>query len=315
MVKVVMHYDVPASIMEKLSSKHTEFQFIICLDKNKMMDQLSDAEVLVTQNCSIDMLKAAPNLKWIQVVSAGVDLLPLGEIKSRGIILTNAKGVHKTQMSEYAIASMIMLARNFHMMLRNQFEGKWDRSVPQSEICGKTVGILGLGSIGHEVARKASLLGMRVIGMKNHPEAVEYVDAVYGQDEMGEIFRQSDYVINLLPGTRDTEGLIDKNYLNLMKSSACFINMGRGKSVNEDDLVQALKSGKIRAFASDVFEVEPLPKDSPLWNLDNVILTPHICGESPLYAERIMDIFDKNLEAYLKCRKNMINIVDPDRGY
>jgi phosphoglycerate dehydrogenase-like enzyme len=218
-------------------------------------------------------------------------------------------------MAEYAVAAMISLARNFHLMYRNQLEGKWDRSVAQDEIHGCTAGIIGLGSIGQEIARKASMLGMRVLGVKNTPGPQEGVDEVYGPEQMGDVFRQSDYVINLLPDTRATRGLIDKAFFSLMRPSACFINLGRGSTVNQADLIDALRTKMIRAAVSDVYEEEPLPADSPLWQMENVILTPHIAGASPQYLRRAMEIIRHNLEAYLSSSGRMINVVDPAQGY
>jgi phosphoglycerate dehydrogenase-like enzyme len=217
-------------------------------------------------------------------------------------------------MSEYAIWAMISLARNTHILMRNQIGGKWDKKVFQGEINGSTVGILGLGSIGQEIARKASLLGMHVIGVKSNPQDVDYVDKVYGEEGMAEVFKESDYVINLLPSTKKTEKIVDMRYFSLMKEKACFINMGRGTTVNENDLIRALQEKKFRAMVSDVFENEPLSEDSPLWKMDNVILTPHICGPSPKYNERSMEIIEHNLKAYLS-GGDMINIVDPAKGY
>jgi phosphoglycerate dehydrogenase-like enzyme len=261
------------------------------------------------------MIRLASRLRWIQALTAGVDFFPLNEIKKQDIILTNGRGIHKIYIAEYVIAAMINLARNFHLMFRNQLKGKWDRSVPQDEIHGNIAGILGLGSIGQEIARKASMLGMRVIGVKYNPYPLEWVDHVYGPAEMEEVFKQSDYVINLLPETPKTKGLIDKKLFALMKNSACFINLGRGSTVNQSDLIDALQAKMIRALVSDVYEKEPLPEDSPLWEMENVILTPHIAGVSPKYLERAMDIIRHNLQVYVSRSGEMINVVDLIKGY
>jgi len=221
-------------------------------------------------------------------------------------------------MSEYAIAAMINLARNFHMMFKNQMNHKWDKSVPQGEIYGSTLGIIGLGSIGMEIAKRAYFFGMRVLGVKSSPETfeyVDYVDKVYSMSDMDQVFKESDYVINLLPYTKETHKIINKDYFNIMKDTACFINIGRGKTVNEEDLIEALKSRKIRAMVSDVYYEEPLPEDSPLWDLDNVILTPHNCGESAKYLDRAMDIVEHNIRAFFYKEGSMINVVNLEKGY
>ena len=261
------------------------------------------------------MIDAAPRLKWIQAITAGVDALPLEEIARRGIRLTNGRGIHTIYMAEYAIAAMINLARGFHSMFRNQMQKEWNRGVPQEEIHGATVGIIGLGAIGREIARKAAFMGMRVIGVKRTRASLEDVDTVYGPEDMARVFQQSDYVINLLPATPATEKLIDHRFFGAMKPTASFINMGRGTTVNETDLIEALRNRRIKALVSDVYETEPLPAASPLWGMENVILTPHICGVSPRYMARAMEIIAHNLEVYLSGRGEMINVVDTVAGY
>jgi D-2-hydroxyacid dehydrogenase (NADP+) len=159
------------------------------------------------------------------------------------------------------------------------------------------------------------MLGMQVIGVKNNPCRLEWVDRVYGPAEMTEVFKQSDYIINLLPSTPETKGLIDKSFFSMMKKSACFINLGRGSTVNQDDLIDALRTKMIRALVSDVYAEEPLPEDSPLWGLENVILTPHIAGASPKYFDRALDIIRPNLTAYISRSGEMMNVVDLNRGY
>ena len=156
---------------------------------------------------------------------------------------------------------------------------------------------------------------MRVIGVKNDPSPLDGVDQVYGPVEIKEVFKQSDYIINLLPDTPNTRGLIDKTLFATVKESACFINLGRGPTVNQTDLIDVLQTKRMRAMVSDVYEEEPLPEDSPLWEMENVILTPHIAGVSPKYLERAMDIIRHNLPVYVANSGEMINVVDLDRGY
>ncbi len=316
MRKVLINFDFPEKYVQVLKEKYDELDFVVSTDKKEIFEHLKDVEILLTFfKCSRDMLDAAPVLKWIQAISAGVDYMPLDEVARRHIILTNGRGIHSIHMSEFAIASMINMARNCHIMFRNQMRKKWDRSVPQGQINGSVLGIIGLGDIGKEIARKASFLGMHVIGVKRTPEPTEFVEKVYGSRDMGEVFEKSDYIINLLPYTAATERIIDRNYFDLMKESACFINIGRGKTVNEADLIETLRNGRIRALVSDVYFEEPLPEDSPLWDLENAILTPHICGISPRYMERAMAIIDHNLKVYVHNEGTMINLVDLGAGY
>ena len=221
------------------------------------------------------------------MLRVGLDGVPLTEIFKRGIILTNAHGIHKNMMAEYAIAAMINLSRNWHLVFKNQLKARWDRSVPQGEINGAIVGILGLGSIGKEIAKRAKFFGMKVLGTKSNPQPVADVDEVYGSEQMAEVFKQSDYIINLLPLTTETRGLIGQKYFKLMKPTASFINIGRGATVNEADLIKALKEKQFYTAVLDVFEEEPLPSDHPLWKLENVILTPHFSGSSSKYLDKV----------------------------
>jgi D-2-hydroxyacid dehydrogenase (NADP+) len=317
MNKLIVYFDPPEEFITRLRDISDQFEIIICTNRDELESHIREAEILIALFARPDaeMIRRASRLRWIQALSAGVDFFPLNAIKERNIILTNGRGIHKIHMTEYALAAMMGLARNFHRMFRNQLKGKWDRSVPQDEINGKIAGILGLGSIGREIACKASILGMHVIGVKNNPRPLEGVDHVYGPAEMGKVFKQSDYVINLLPDTPKTRGLIDKTFFALMKKSACFINLGRGSTVNQADLIEALRTKMIRALVSDVYSEEPLAEDSPLWGLENVILTPHIAGVSPKYFDRALDIIRPNLSAYISRSGEMINVVDPTSGY
>ena len=317
MRKCLIYFEFPEGYISQLKKIANHYEFISCTDKSVLMKHLPDVEILIIFVAKFDaeLLGLAPNLKWIQAITAGVDNLPLKEINDRGIILTNARGIHKIQMAEFAMAAMINFARNFHQMHRNQINGLWDRSVPQAEIYGKTVGIIGLGSIGEEIARKASFFGMRVLGVRKNPRPIEYVDRVYEIEEMDKVFRESDYVINLLPLTAETHKLIDRRYFGSMKKTACFINIGRGPTVNQTDLVDALKSNQIAGLVADVYEEEPLPEDSPLWQLENVILTPHIAGVSPNYVKRAMDVITHNLRVYVGQSGEMMNVIDCSSGY
>ena len=316
MGKVLIVFDFREEQVERLRKTYPGLDFVTAQGEEEVLANLGDTEVLIPSfRFKTDLLDEAPGLKWIQAVSAGVDRLPLEILKARGILLTNGRGIHKVHMAEYAIAAMVNLARNWHTMFRNQVRGVWDRSVPQGEINGAVVGIIGLGSIGKEIARRASFMGMRVTGVKSRPEPLDSVEKVYGPQEMGEVFRQSDYVINLLPYTRETEKVLDRTYFEQMKETACFINMGRGKTVNEPDLIEALQKKGMRAMVSDVYYQEPLPEESPLWGLDNVILTPHVCGASSKYKDRALEIVEHNMKVYTGGGGEMMNVVDLDKGY
>lgn len=314
MSKVLIYHKVEEKDVSYLRRKFPDYDIVACTDKAEMEKHIKDAEVLISFRCTSEMLNKAEKMKWIQALSAGVDAFPKDEIREKGLIFTNGRGIHKIHMAEYAIGVMVILARNFHVMFRNQIKGKWDGKIPQSGIQDKTLGILGLGSIGQEIAKKASLMGMKVIGVRNSEQGVENVEKVYLPKDMIEVFKNSDYIINLLPSTEDTFKSINKTYFDNMKEDACFINIGRGTTVDEEDMIQALQAGSIKAAALDVFFTEPLPEDSPLWTMENVIITPHICGVSDRYIERALPIIENNLRAF-SGEGDFINLIDHDRGY
>jgi D-2-hydroxyacid dehydrogenase (NADP+) len=316
MTRVLINFELPDPYFHQLQQNHPQLDWVLCTDSEKLPSLLKETEILLTfLQCDRKMIDAAPQLKWIQAISAGVDYMDLDEIRRRGIVLTNGRGIHKIHMAEYAVAAMINLARGFHLMFLNQLQKKWERSVSQEEIHGATVGIIGLGAIGAEIAKKAAFMGMRVIGVKRTSGPVDHVEEVHAPDDMAAVFRRSDYIINLLPYTQETEMLIDQRFFDQMKPTACFINIGRGRTVNEGDLIEALRNKQIRAMVSDVYYTEPLPPESPLWDLDNVILTPHICGVSPQYMARAMQIIAHNLNVYLSGQGEMINLVNMQAGY
>lgn len=244
-------------------------------------------------------------LKWIHTTSAGVDRLP-ESMRTSDVIVTNSSGVHPIPISEHVFSFILMSARGLHVSFRAQIEkGEWERNFQKfnvAELPDQTIGIVGVGRIGQEVERLARLFGMKVLTVTSKT------------GNLDKLLKDSDYVVNCLPLTPHTHHFFDKKKFLKMKRSAFFINIGRGKTVDEEALIKVLKAGKIAGAGLDVTEEEPLPKSSPLWNLKNVILTPHYSGWTPHYMDRVIEIFCKNLKAYLKGRK-MPNLVDKQKGY
>lgn len=245
-----------------------------------------------------DTLSKIPNLKWLQVSSAGVNHLPLEDLAARNIILTNVRGMHGDCISEYIITMMFALSRHLPQMLDNQKIKTWSR-IGQGMLKGKTLGIVGLGGIGLVLAKKAAALEMKVIGLRNSDRPADNVEKIYGNKDLKEFLGASDFVALCCPLTPETTNLIDAHQLAAMKPTAYLINIARGQVVNEPALIEALKNKVIAGAALDVFWQEPLPQDSPLWELDNAILTPHIAGDMIDYTERAAEIFINNLERYI----------------
>jgi len=237
------------------------------------------------------------------------------------IVVTTASGIHKTAMAEYVVCMMISLSRRIPMILRESEQHQWKpgrlRLYYGEEISGKTLGILGLGAIGREVARVARALGMRTIGLRRSghtgaPEGV--VDEVYGPDEMLEMLPKCDFVLVVVPFTPETRGMFGEKELRAMKPTAHLINVARGEIVDEAALAKALREEWIAGGAFDVFAKEPLPADSELWDLPNLVITPHMSGNTIPYMDRAYQLFHDNLRRYL-AGEPLVNVLDKKLGY
>ena len=280
--------------------------------------QLQQTEVVITQTLANVPLDKSPNLKWIHLSSAGVNGLN-DQIKKSKIIVTNSSGVHPIPISEHVLAFMLMFARGIIRAFRIQIEKeKWVKDqelLPVDEIFGKTVCIVGMGKIGTEIARLSKAFGLKVIGItRSKHQKQQFVDELGLNQDLDKFLKQADFVINCLPLTDETQGLFNKQKFKLFKKTSVFINIGRGQTVVEQDLIEALKNQVIAGAGLDVFETEPLPSSSELWKLKNVILTSHYSSWSPNYADRMIDIFCQNLKAFLNKQK-MPTQVDKQAGY
>ncbi|WP_276252590.1 D-2-hydroxyacid dehydrogenase [Halomontanus rarus] len=257
------------------------------------------ATVAITPRLSDEWLERADALEWMQASSAGVDHYDLDALSERGIVLTNATGVHAQPIAEQVLGAMLSFEREFLRARDQQREGIWLRT-EGGELASKTVGIVGLGAIGGRVAELASAVGSRVIGTKRDPSsAPDAAETVYPPDELDEVLRRSDYLVLACPLTEETRGLIDGAALETMPEEAVLVNIARGEVTDQEALVEGLQQGRISGAALDVFEEEPLPEGSPLWDLPNVLLTPHMAGSTPHYFERIGEIFRENFECFV----------------
>jgi len=283
-------------------------------DRQKGIALAPRAEVMVGWNVPREAVQRAPALRWIHSTAAGVDQLFHPEVLAREIVITNSRGIHQP-LVEHVFAMLLALTRRLPIAIRHQLQRRWERrETVGDEIRGKTLGVLGLGTIGAEIAEKAAVFGMRVIGTKRTPAAVPHVERVYPPEGLPEVLRASDAVVIALPLTRETHGLIGEAALRAMKPTAFLINVGRGPVVQEPALVRALQERWIGGAALDVFEREPLPADSPLWGMDTVIITPHVSGASPRYLDAAVPLFCDNLRRYLDGAP-LRNLVDKTRGY
>lgn len=307
-----LHKGLPPDVREQV-------ELVICRSKEELLIQAPDVQALVvTGRMQQDWLEAFPKLRFIQALSAGVDHLPLQEIAARQIRVANARGIHQIQMSEFAMLLMMQWVRRADLHFLNQMDKVWGKRVPSGELYGQTVGVLGSGSIGQAIARKAQAFGMKTLGYnRSGKPAADFDETVGGPDGLKRVLNESDFVITLLPSTPETRQLLGMEQFKAMKPSACFINLARGTVINEQELIEALRTGIIAGAALDVFEQEPLPPDSPLWGLTNVILTPHIAGASPHYMTRAAGVLYENIRRLLRdgASEGLLNEVYPGKGY
>jgi phosphoglycerate dehydrogenase-like enzyme len=244
------------------------------------------------------------------------------ELVNSEVILTNARDVHGPVVAEHVMALVFALAKRIPEAVRMQQKHIWGQEIvwrgrPRPrELAGATLGLVGLGSIGRNVARHASALGMRVIAVREHPEqgTPEFVHEVLPSSRLNEMLAQADYVVLAAPVTPATGGMIGREQIAKMKPDACLINVGRGPLVDEIALADALRSKKIGGAALDVFDKEPLPADSPLWDFDNLLITPHTAGMTDKLWERHYVLFSENLRRYLSGQP-LLALVDKKSGY
>jgi len=284
--------------------------------KSKLDAMLAETEVIYGLILPRDILKRAPGLKWVQTMSAGVDRFAKTDIWDSPVILTGVSGIHTTPIGEFALLFMLMFAKGAPQCFRMKQDRDWIRYTP-TVLRGKTVGIVGLGNIGREIARLSKAFGMRTIATRRtvkQPTRGRYVDLLLPVEQQNRLLAESDYVVVATPLTPDTRGLIGEKELRAMKPSACIINIARGGIIDEEALVRALEEKRIAGAGLDVVDTEPLPPDSPLWDFDNVILSPHVSGGMEDYMARATDIFCENIKRYQE-GKRLLNVVDKKKGY
>jgi phosphoglycerate dehydrogenase-like enzyme len=284
--------------------------------KEELDALLSEAEVLFGFVPPENIIKRAPRLKWMQVTSAGVDRHQGTEIWNSDVILTGVSGIHATPIGEFVMGLMLMFAKNTPLSFKMMQTRQWQRYI-SGTLRGKTVGIIGLGHIGEEVARLSKAFGMKVIATRRSPKTAsktKNVDLLLPSIRMKELLGQSDYVVLTLPLTPETKHIIGEAELKAMKPTAYIMNIGRGPLIEQEALIKALDEKHIAGAGLDVTVPEPLPKESRLWDFDNVILSPHISGGMEDYMLQATELFCDNLKRYIT-RKKLLNVIDKKKGY
>ena len=278
--------------------------------------QIPDADAYLGF-CQAQLLATGKNLKWIHSLQAGIETCLTPKVRDGGVLVTNVQRMNGSNVSEHAMALLLALTRQINVALANQEDGRWDAQNMRNvmDLDGKTILITGLGSIGTEIAKRANAFGMRVIATRlAGPEAPPFVARVGLPAELPAMIGEADVVVNATPLTPQTLHMFDAAMFARMKPTAYFINVGRGESVVTSDMMAALTSGKIAGAGLDVTDPEPLPKGHPLWDIPNVIITPHAAGTSELKDERGWILMRENMRRYVAGEK-MYSVVDVKRGY
>jgi glyoxylate/hydroxypyruvate reductase A len=275
--------------------------------------KLGEVELMLAWGAPPGFLAHMPRLKWIQTPNVGVnDWLQRMDLRA-DIALTCARGIHRVQMPENILGALFHITKHYWDYVQRQRDKRWGRHLSEP-LAGKTLGILGLGTIGQELARKAAALEMRVIGTKRAPQPLAHVDRVYGPEGTEEMLAQADYALLLLSLTRETEGIMNAQRLRAMKPTAWLLNFARGSLVVDEDLIEAVKAKTIAGAVLDVFRKEPLPPEHPFWTTEGILVLPHIGGGHPRRDGIVAELFVENARRYLS-GEALLSLVDRAKGY
>ncbi len=268
---------------------------------------LADAVLIAPRYGALltELWRELANVRWIHTLAAGVEFLPFDLLRRTNVVVTNSRGLYADALGEFAIAAMLWFAKDLRRMARNQDERRWEPYTVE-RLEERTVGIIGYGGVGEAVGRRAAALGMRVLPVRRRQEL--------GEPTIDEVIAQSDYLVLSTPLTPGTYRLLSRERIAAMKLNAVLINLGRGATVDEDALIDALRDRRIRGAALDVFEVEPLPADHPLWQLDNVLISPHTADHTDDAHLRAMQFFIENLKRF-RAGESLQNVVDKREQY
>lgn len=299
---------------DKLRADFPGIRVLTALGPNDIGGKIVHADVLAAMGSKMifrdGLLEPAEKLKWIQTFTTGTDKVTPLKAFRKHMLLTSTRGMHGAQMAEMALMQMLALARDLPRMVRNQIDVKWDRFL-QIRLLGKTVVILGVGTSGEDLALRCKAMGMKVVGVTATPRSLPNFDRMVGRTELASAAGDADFLVIVVPYEKQTHKIVNARVFNAMKPTAFVCNIARGGVLDEQDLLAAIREKKIAGAALDVFDVEPLPADNPLWREPNVLITPHHAGQSDVYNEQVYGIFGPNLKCFLENRiGDMRNVIE-----
>jgi phosphoglycerate dehydrogenase-like enzyme len=318
LMKAIIPSEVAMELRAKLANAPAGLQIVPIASSDGVLPEMKDAEIfLYHYSLKPDiiprLIRAVPALRWIHSVSAGVDHLLCHELVESSIVFTNSVGAHAPSIAESTMGMLLFVVKHLGEHWDAQKVHRWQKT-QNNELCGKTIGIIGLGHVGLELARRAKAFGMRVVATKRRPNPVADVDQVWGPEDLSHLLAEADYVVMCAALTEETRGMIGEAELRQMKATAYFVNIARGALVLEDPLLRALRERWIAGACLDVFTQEPLLPENPFWDLPNVFITPHNSARTPELMGRALDIFVENLKRYQEGER-LMNVVDKKRGY
>lgn len=314
LIKALFTYDYGKNQMESI--KKLGYEIILMQEKGLSYSEiLKDIDVLVCYNPfnSLDISKLR-NLKWIQLSSIGIDQAPIEYIENNSIVLSNNKGGYSIPMGEWVVLKILELFKKSKNLYDNQRNKKWKIDTSVSELYDKTVGFIGTGSIAIESAKRLQGFGVKILGLNTSGRKVEFFDKCYAFIELKSMLSLCDLVVISIPYTKKTHHLLNKETFKYFKNDSFLINIARGSIIDEEVLIKYLRIGKLKGAALDVFENEPLSKKSPLWEFDNVIVTPHNSWVSEMRNERRFNTIYQNMSRFINNEK-LINVVNLEKGY
>lgn len=311
MTKVLILHFSAEKYHERLAKRFPAVEFHAVHHAKEAEPAIGGVEVIMGLGHHIPpaLIAAAPKLKWVQALTTGTETLTVPGVLPPHVLLTSTRGIHGPQMSELAFLNMIALNRNFRKMQRNQAEAKWDQW-DQPILDGKTIVIVGLGILAEHLAERCKLFGMTVIGISSGRSQAPHFDEIHPRSELAKQAARADFLMLLVPYSKETHQLVSREVIAAMKPSAFLINLARGGVLDEAALIEHLQAGKIAGAGLDIFSVQPLPPDNPLWRMPNVIITPNIGGRSDRFVDQTMTILEPNLQAFIDGRlKDLRNLV------
>ena len=314
-------WSIPLTRVEELRTRFPHITFLHSTTRETDLELAPGADAAFAIALGREAIARATRLRWLHCSGHAVGHFPLADLAARGVVVTNSRGIQSVPIAEHVMACLLALARRLPQTLRDQQERAWRPNALTGEaspwlLAGRTIGIIGMGTLGRAIAVRAKAFGMRVVGMRRNPDrgAPLEVDEVVGPTERDRLLSEADVVVIAAPLTPETDRLLDARAIARMKAGAVVINIARGQLIDEAALAEALESGRLGGAALDVFTTEPLPPDSPFWSLPNVVVTPHNSGFRAGHFDAVIDLFAENLTRFER-GVELLNVVDLQTGY